>query len=233
MVATQSDILARVRKLCDVRGIPIKPSAKLGVFSSFGDGAEVKSAGKDDVLIKVMLTTSDLDMDQERILPDGVDVTTYLMKNRNFFVDHEYDALRCVGKIRDMRRKGNGWAVDVVMMNRDTNPYTQAIIAWAEHGSAPTSIGFEETEAGPPTPTETKDYPNTRWMIRKCVALEGSFTAIPCNVSCQSQAVVYGNFGEEKRAGLREILVKSKAPLDVIRALVPEAKPKRRVVLCE
>lgn len=229
MVAfSPNDILARVARAPNVS----LSGRSLGVVSSFGAGATIKSAGRGKVMVSVMLTTSDLDMSGERIMPKGMNVDKYLKPNGKWFVDHQYDFMSCVGDIRSIYPQDNGLLANVILINLENNPYSQAVEAMVrEAGKVPASIGFEEEDAGTPTPDELKKWPGTERIIRSAIALEGSFTCIPCNVACQSRAITYGD--DSKAADMREILVKARIPGEVIKAMFPEAKPKRRVVLCE
>ena len=204
-------------------------NANIGVVSSFCKGVTVKAAeGTSPAEIVGTLTTDDLDLEGERVLPGGVDVNSYLLKNRNVFVDHQYDIQCCVGKIRSMAQRGNGWVVRVAMLNQPENPYVRAVMALAEAGSCPMSIGFELVEGGPPTAEELKKYPGTEFLIRKSRAIEASWTAMPANVACQSDGVTWGD--EEKSARSREILTKARIPERVIDSMVPRSQPRRVVV---
>jgi len=230
MVATLKgpDIIRKLREAHP----ELDAGARLGVVSSFCKDSRVEAnAGRKSVEIVGTLTTDDIDLDEERVLPDGIDFNGYMMKNRNWFVDHDYSLLSCVGKVRSLTRKGNGWQYRVQMLYNPENPLIQAVVSLAEAGSCPTSIGFCEKDGGAPTKDEERRYPGKAFIVRKCVAVEGSFTAMPCNVSCQSGQVVFTG-SEEKAETARGILVKSRIPEAYWARLgLAPVKAKRRILV--
>lgn len=219
MVATPTrgpDIIKGLRDAARFRGFDVDDSEAIGMVSSFCKDAHVETNhgrkgrdGREVLDIVATLTTDDIDADQERVLTQGIDLDTYLLKNRNAFVDHEYDMLSCVGKFRYINRKAHSLECRVSMLNNPDNPLIKAVISLAEAGSCPMSIGFAKREGGAPTKDEEARYPGKAYLVRKCIAMEGSFTCMPANVSCQTGEIIYA---EKQAAICREILSKSAVP---------------------
>ena len=204
-------------------------NANIGVVSSFCRGVVYKaSTGTNPPEIVATLTTDDVDLDGEVVLPKGIDFESYFMKNRNYFADHEYDMAHVVGKVRNVKVMDHAVIVRVALVNLDS-PYTRAVIALAEADSCPSSIGFKDPVYGSPEgESEMKRYGKSATLIRSCVAIEGSFTAMPCNVRCQSQGIIYPE--DEKAEEKRGILTKARIPERVIDSMVPRSQPRRVVV---
>lgn len=204
-------------------------SEPLGVVASFCKDARVeRDPARKRVEIVATLTTDDIDLDKERVLPEGIDFDTYLLKNRNVFVDHDYNLMSCVGKFRAIARKSNGIECRVQMLNSPDNPLIGAVIAMAEAGGIGMSLGFSQKQGGPATAEEQRRYPGKAYLVRKCMAVEGSFTCMPCNVSSQSGAITYA---DEKAMGRMEVLVKSRVPKALWGRMGMQEKA-RRVVVC-
>jgi hypothetical protein len=117
----------------------------------------------------------------------------------------------------------------VALLNDPNNECVRACEVLAAAGGLGASIGFEATNFGPPTPEEEAQYPETDTIIRNWKGLEVSFTGMPCNVACQSMAMIGG---EDKTAHTREILTKGRFSEATIKRFgLPFSKP-RRVIAC-
>lgn len=236
---TGKDIISKIRAAHP----ELDPASRIGVVSSFCHGTKVASIPeRKSVVISATLSTDDIDLDKERVIPDGIDFDAYIRKNRKAFVDHDYGYLSCVGFFRSIGTKDNKVRVAVQMIYDPENPLIRAVIKLAEQDTSPMSLGFKELEGGTPTSQESKQYPGKAYMVRKSIAIEGSFTCLPCNVSCQSDGVYYVD--ESKAASAREILAKSRVPMSVWGRLglaekrtfaVTSPTPRRKVtiVCCE
>jgi len=133
-------------------------------------------------------TRNTVDMEGEVVIPDGAD-TSYFSKNRTLFVDHEYDIMKAVGKMRNMKMTPQGWLLRGALVNNPENPYRNQVQSLAEAGNIGMSIGFEVLDASAPNEQERKAYPNARGIIRAWKLLEVSYTAMPMNQDCQSDLV--------------------------------------------
>lgn len=229
MAAFARDPLDIIRRLKAAHP-ELADDAKVGLVASFCKGTVLKAAtGTNPPEIVATLTTDDLDLDDEIVMPRGIDFDSYFLKNRNYFADHEYDMTHVVGKVRNVKVMDHAVIVRVAMVNLDS-PYTRAVMALAEADSCPSSIGYKDPVYGHPEgEAETKRYGKSASLIRSCVAIEGSFTAMPCNVRCQSQGIIYPD--EEKSEERRGILVKARIPERVIDSMVP--RKARRVLVVD
>jgi phage head maturation protease len=129
-----------------------------------------------------------VDLEREVVLPSGLNVTDYLLQNRNLFVDHNYDVCSSVAVCRDMVMDSRGWKCYGSFHDDLTNPYVRACIALAKAGTLAMSIGFEALDYGAPTPEERAAYPGVECVVRKARVLEVSYTAMPMNVTCRQIA---------------------------------------------
>lgn len=158
----------------------------LGVRASVDPSAHlIQKANTLDVV--GMATTDDVDSEGDVVLPDGAD-RTYIDRNRKVFVDHWTGTDNLVGTIRSMKlvdKAGSrGWLVRVALI--EACSYTPLISELAATVGIGFSIGFMPLEMGSPTAEEKAKYPGAERIIRRWSWYELSFTAFPCNVSCQT-----------------------------------------------
>ena len=66
-------------------------------------------------------TRNTIDMEGEVVIPEGGDVASYFAKNRNLFVDHEYDIMKAVAKARWLKMTPGGWLVRGALINNREN----------------------------------------------------------------------------------------------------------------
>lgn len=165
-----------------------KASGKIAIKNVYGtpEMAMPTKAGPFEILS--WATRNTVDMEGEVVMPDGAD-TSYFSKNRTLFVDHEYDIMKAVGKMRNMKMTPQGWLLRGALVNNPENVYRNQVQALAEAGNIGMSIGFEVLDASAPTAEERKAYPNARGIIRAWKLLEVSYTAMPMNQDCQSDMV--------------------------------------------
>lgn len=194
----------------------IKSDARCGMFGRFDAKVAVIPNEQRGAIIRATASTDFVDLDDEVLLPGGAD-TSYLTANRSVFVDHWYDLDHCVGKVKEIRRDPatGSWVVDVRMLANSPFPYVGAVVSMASDVGIGMSVGFDPIEWGKPNADEAKLYPNAETIIRKWKMLEVSFTAIPCNVTCQSQSVTFDDMGEEM----------AKHASDTVRKIFKVARP--------
>lgn len=188
----------------------------VGAFSVMCKGVKVvEDNGNFDM--SVVITTDDIDLDDEVIVQDAIDFG-YLTANAQLFVDHEYNTLtHTAGFLRGPLGKWpstkdhRGWKARVRLYD---NPAGEAVRLIAEQsGQIGLSIGFYPEDYGPLTDEEKQRYtvngktPSS--IIRKLSVFEFSFTALPCNVSCQGQLVEVGG-GEKQVAVLSDLVDEGK-----------------------
>jgi len=212
-----------------------KPDAPIGVRSAFVGGVTVKSGGPTTINVTAWATTDAVDMDREVVLPEGCDWVSYFGANgKTLFVDHCYGVSYRVGYARalpTLKRTpsgGLGWLLTGVIRTDTMNPNAQAVVDGAKDGRIGMSIGFEALEWGDPTPEERTKYRNAESIVRKCKILEVSYTYMPCNVECQTQAVTVD---EAKALELATLKVKGVLPKTVSDRFVMPEQPKRKIVV--
>lgn len=130
--------------------------------------------------IRIYATTEDVDMEGDVIVAAGVDVGTYMQRNRNLFVDHDYGITAAVAYARTLTLDSRGWIVTAQLTDND-NEYQRAVVALAKAGTLAMSVGADMTEVDKPTPEEQAKWVGVKRVARRCVMLEASFTAMPMN----------------------------------------------------
>lgn len=175
----------------------IRDESTMGVVSSFGKGAEVVT--KDNTRdILVTANTGDIDLEKEVVIPSGAD-TSYFHRNGMIFADHKYDLEQVAGKMRRLDKYPSdtdhkSWRVRATVANNPIGNTVMTIVR--ETGQIGVSIGFVAKDFGPPDEAEKKAYSkdgqSPRSVVREWDWFELSFTALPCNVACQSMAVTQG-----------------------------------------
>lgn len=142
--------------------------------------------------VEVVMTAADTDMDDEVVLTGGADTTYFMsMGQKKVFIDHRYDMSSNVGVVRWINPFPNAQnptalKARVHLYKNLKDPMTDDLLERIKQGGMGLSIGFIPTEITMPTVDERKMYPNAERIIRKWKMLEVSFTALPCNVKCQT-----------------------------------------------
>jgi len=226
------DIVARIRKEF---GHFLDADKPIGVVSSFAAVRKEKTPNPEIFEIVGFATTDNVDSVGDVVIPEGMNWDAYFKRNGNqMFADHEYSVTDRIGYGRNpvlvkTPTGGRGWLLRGVVRTVPTNPKKEAVIAGAEDGAIGMSIAFEATDYGAPTPEEKTLYPNAKAIVRKGKVIEVSYTFMPCNVECQSQAVT---FDEGKAIQLAGVIAKSKSRETIERAMqVPTRKPTIVVIL--
>lgn len=172
----------------------ISEETTVGVVSSFGKGAEVVTKGDRTRDIVAVLTTSDIDLEDEVLVPEGADLS-YFRRNGVIFADHQYDMTDYVGDLRAItpmygvdKATIKGWKIRFHVCDGLMGQTVQKIV---EHrGKIGISIGFKTVDYGPLDEAEKRLYTQNgkvpRSIVRAYEAFEGSTTLLPCNVTCQS-----------------------------------------------
>lgn len=185
-------IIKRLRKHKEA-----KDAETIGVIGSYGKVVEIDDDGdKDDII--AIANTGDIDLDDEVVVPSGL-TTEYLMKNRQIFVDHEYGIYNAAGHIRSIAKYPSpqdhkSWKVRIGLYDNEAGRAVKEIAR--RSGQIGLSIGFFPTDHGPPTDDERKLYEQAGKRLVSVVRgghmFEISFTALPCNVSCQGHLSMGG-----------------------------------------
>ena len=208
-------------------------SVPVGVLAAHASETQAKEAGQDR-LIRIVVTTDDIDLVGEVVDPNGVD-TSYInaRKQNKAFVDHRYDISHCIGSIRYLSKwptAANVKGLQALISLRKGNDFADDCWAIAKEMGIGASIGFEASEVD-----DYKDGSDpVRWkgatcVIRKWKLLEVSLTCFPCNVACQSQEMEMVD--EEKSARLAEMVTKGMISKSTAESLgLSVHKPKLRIV---
>lgn len=179
--------------------VTVKDGERIGVVSSFGRGAEIVT--KDDRTRDILVTanTGDIDLDNEVVVPAGAN-TAYFERNKMIFADHLYDLDKVAGKMRQLQKypsdtEHKSWRVRAHINDNPIGNTVRTIVE--ETGQIGVSIGFIAKDYGAPTDDERKAYKaadgsSPQSVVREWDWFELSFTALPCNVACQSMAVTQG-----------------------------------------
>jgi hypothetical protein len=165
-------------------------------------------------------TRPTVDLEDEVVLPMGLDFDSYFGKNRNIFVDHKYDILSAVAFARKVMKDSNGVLFYGQFFNNHENPYVKACKALAEAGTLATSVGMEAMDYGPVTAQEKVAYPKAASIIRTARVIELSYTALPMNGDARQI--------QEAEDKSRKAFSDAKIPTEVAEAF----QIRRRVVVC-
>lgn len=196
-----------LRTLIRARHPSIKAGAPIGL-RSFTTHTTKSVEENGAVEVEVLATTEGTDLDSEVVYAPGLE-TDYLDRNKKIFTDHQYGlgdvagTLRWIRPVPATKTTAAGWKMRVRLLK--SSPYYPLLVELAETDTIGASIGMEAIDVGPLTEEEQKAYPRARSIIRKARALEVSFTAMPMNVECQSDAV----YRDQKNAARLHIAIKN------------------------
>jgi len=193
----------------------------IGVVASYGKGAIVDDEGdKNDII--AIANTGDIDLDDEVVIPSGLD-TSYFEANRQIFVDHEYSVDKAAGFLRSISKYPSpkdhkAWKVRIGLHDNAAGEAVKAIVKAS--GQIGLSIGFYPTDFGAPTDDERLQFEQEGKELNSVVRagrwFELSFTALPCNVSCQGRMI--GGDGKQLRI-LRALKEQGKVDDSTLRVL--------------
>ena len=184
---TPQTIIDTIKRSAIARGMT-KANATIGVTSGYwttGPKTGIKQLASKPLEVWCYANTAAVDLEREVVLPTGLDVQSYLLKNRNLFVDHNYDICSAVAVCRDMTLNNQGWLCKGAFHDDMANQYVRACVALARAGTLAMSVGVEALEWGTPTPAEREAYPGVESVVRRAKVLEVSYTALPMNVTCR------------------------------------------------
>lgn len=169
-----------------------KGSGEFGILGTVCKDATL-DVGQDKNDIVAIATTDDIDIEGDVVIPSGLD-KSYLSKNAQVFVDHEYGIDKAAGFIRSISAypepgpKQRGWKVRIGLYDNAMAAAVSEIAS--KSGQIGVSIGFRPKRVSEPTDDDRKRYGDgVQRIIKEAEWFELSFTAIPCNVSCQGRIV--------------------------------------------
>lgn len=200
------EIVERMRKRLYDGGV-IESGSKIGLCGSYGVKSAITRDSPEEFLLRHVMTTDDLDMDEEVLDPAGADLS-YLNHNKSVFVDHCYEMRDSVGIIRWCKRRKDQTGIEAQIRldnGREMAEDTKAIIR--NRGYIGGSIGFEGLLMTPPDKRiDPPHWLKARTIVRKYRVIEFSVTLLPCNKACQSSS--YSENAPAKFADIADLLIK-------------------------
>lgn len=204
-----------------------------------------EAVGEDGRHVHGWVSTVDVDMEGDIVLPGGMDTKTYFETTRS--VDLEHDSSKAVGRNRDLSIRDRGvWAVTFV----STTPLGEDVLTMIREGVISSmSIEWDPRTlvASPPTPEEVERYGPAKRVFRRWTLTSYAFTARPCNpraniVAVKSfdpqreQQIIWTRMDELVRHNKisRESAVKAGFPDTATRTLFPTYGPadcKRTIIV--
>lgn len=123
------------------------------------------------------INTPALDLDDEVVLPSGMDGSYFPAKVRTVYLNHDY--ANPIGHCRHM--VGSAAIIRTLTRIAPTQLGLDALTLIQEGVINGLSVGFVRTDAGPLTPEEQRQHPGAKSIVRKWRCIEYSVTAMPCN----------------------------------------------------
>lgn len=130
-----------------------------------------------------MVSTTDIDMIGDVVLPEGMDTGTYFESTRSVNLDHAPDApVGTCRQIKPMREKGV-WCLTYVGKHQLGEDVFTMLREQVIRGM---SIEWDPRSlvAGPPSPQEVTQYGACKRVFRKWTLTSYAFTAQPMNPYC-------------------------------------------------
>ncbi|MBO6739051.1 MAG: hypothetical protein JJ916_04240 [Phycisphaerales bacterium] len=215
--------------------VTVKDGERIGVVSSFGRGAQIVTKSDRTRDIVVTANTGDIDLDNEVVIPSGAN-TAYFERNKMIFADHMYDLNQVAGKMRRLDKYPSetdhqSWRVRAHINDNPIGNTVRTIVE--ETGQIGVSIGFIAKDYGAPTEDERKRFKSAdgstpHSVVREWDWFELSFTALPCNVACQSMAMTEGKSADMLEA-VDRLVTKGLIDRESASLLGMPITPKRKV----
>jgi phage head maturation protease len=173
------------------------------------------------------ISTWALDRDLELVDPAGIDLS-HFRDNPVVLANHDQD--KPVGKALWIKPDGNGLVMKTKYPRRpddlhESTPFKPdeifALVSCEPSILNGASIGFMPLEIRDPTPEEREKFPGVQRVIAKCLLMEVSLVAVPCNQEALLQAVTKGLISFKK---IGQVRARAKA------APVTKASPARATI---
>ena len=183
--------------------------------STIGKGLKFdidQKSNKADIL--AVFNTSDIDSDDEVVMPEGLD-PAYFRANGKLFADHIYSSENTIGFLRALKlaKADDGrmqWRARVGIHSTDLGRDIMTIAQ--ESGQFGFSSGFWPTDYGDLTPEEVAQYSQGKRVPRSIVRtgewFETSATPFPCNVNCQGKLVIASEAEDQSKGILDDLLTR-------------------------
>jgi len=201
----------RIKRMRDQYARHIKSPQKLGIRCFEVSAKDVNAGGR---LIDILATTDSVDLDREVVVPSGCDMAIYQLNKRNF-LDHDYRFEKHVATMRSCvpwpsAKNFKGWRNRSQVLAGLHHPFADDLLTVAQQAGIAASIGFELLSGSPPMDTDPPAYHDAEYIVRTCSVIELSFTAMPCNMTCQSMDEAPGKDLEKRMGSLEDLAVKGR-----------------------
>lgn len=201
----------RIKRMRDQYARHIKSADKLGIRCFEVSAKDVNVGGR---LIDILATTDAIDLDREVVVPSGCDMSVYQLNKRNF-LDHDYRFEKHVATMRSCvpwpsAKNFKGWRNRSQVLAGLNHPFADDLLTVAQQAGIAASIGFELIAGSPPVDTDPPAYQDAEYIVRSCRVIELSFTAMPCNMTCQSLDEKPGKDLEKRLGALEDLAVKGR-----------------------
>lgn len=199
---------------------------------------------KGPVEIEAVANTPTVDLDDEVVVPSGLDPSIHL-RYRSIYYNHLYgsfcdggEPILPIGSLRyaTLTDQGSAWRIRFAVAS---NPFALDVLTGIREGIIRgVSIGFAREDFGPPTEEELNEYGPHEFITRRGLWLETSATPMPCNPDALIQGVTMDDDGQRSIAHLVErgrISAKSAQVMTgknlITSRNVPLTPAKRRVII--
>ncbi len=138
--------------------------------------------------MKGLVSVAVPDMDNEVVIPGGLDRSYFPKVVKAVYYGHQYDK-KPVGVCRSLTVKDNGrsmYCSTYILPGAEGDD----LLTMIEHGAIRGfSVGFTATSYGPPTKEEVKEYGDCSTIVREGMLIEYSLTPMPCNPAAMMDLV--------------------------------------------
>lgn len=201
----------RLKRMREQYARHIKSPQRLGLRCFQVESKDINAGGR---IIDVLATTDAVDLDREVVVPSGCDMSVYNQNKRNF-LDHDYRFEKHVATMRSCvpwpnAKNFRGWKNRSQVLAGLSHPFADDLLTVAQQAGIAASIGFELVSGSPPMDTDPPSYQEAEYVVRACRVIELSFTAMPCNMACQSTDEMPAKDLEQRMAALEELAVKGR-----------------------
>lgn len=166
---TQADIIERLRKQHE--GLDGEVRTKAATITT-------PTIDREERLVKGFVSVAEPDMDNEVVVPGGLDRSYFPKQVKSVYYAHDYGR-KPVGVCRALTVRDGGrtmYCSTYILPGAEGDDLLTAI----EHGAINGfSVGFTATDYGPPTKEEEKEYGKCSTIVRKGKLIEYSITPMP------------------------------------------------------
>jgi len=164
--------------------------ADLGVKSTSLESVNVDVSQR---LVAGICSTDSLDLDNEIVVPSGVDTSYFPNKSKAVYFNHEYDELP-VGTCRKFVPIDGGKSIFCQTFIRRGPVGDDLLMAIQDGAVGGHSVGYKVLSVTPPKQDDPACYKKASAVVRNWLALEYSIVSMPCNpdalVSLVSKGVI-------------------------------------------